>query len=251
MSLTANDTSLMTEEEAEAFWNRRTILMSSKEISDLCEKRHDNVMADIRHMFSELNIDPLEFQGIYKDSYGRSQTCYYLRKDMTLTIIAGYSIKIRKRIIDRWMELEAKENKRLSNPFDPGNPQHLRKVLLSYTEKVEKLEQRVEQLLPSENALNRIANADGSLCVTDAAKALQIRPKDLFEYLRGNGWIYRRAGSSHDVGYQSRVIDGTLEHKVTTVLRPDGSERVTEQVRITPKGLTKLAKLIPGTVREA
>ena len=90
-------------------------------------------------------------------------------------------------------------------------------------------------------ALDRISEADGSLCITDAAKALQKRPTDLFAYLRAEHWIYRRAGTAHDVGYQSKVEQGLLEHKVTTVTRPDGSEKITEQVRVTPKGLARLA----------
>lgn len=99
-------------------------------------------------------------------------------------------------------------------------------------------------LLPSVRALDRIAKADGSLCVTDAAKALQMRPKDLFAWLEKNGWIYRRAGAAHHLGFHSKTTAGLLEHKVTTVHRADGSEKVTEQVRITAKGLTRLAQLI-------
>lgn len=95
-------------------------------------------------------------------------------------------------------------------------------------------------------ALDRIAKADGSLNITEAAKALQIRPKALFQYLGAHSWIYRRAGSDHWLGYQSRVQVGDLEHKVTTVLRADGVEKVTEQVRVTAQGLAKLAKLFPS-----
>jgi hypothetical protein len=52
-------------------------------------------------------------------------------------------------------------------------------------------------------------------------------------------------GAAHDLGYQSKVAAGLLEHKVTTVLRADGTEKIVEQVRITPKGMTALAKLFP------
>jgi hypothetical protein len=62
-------------------------------------------------------------------------------------------------------------------------------------------------------------------------------------YLRTHEWIYRRPGAQSDLGYQSKVQSGLLEHKVTTVLRADGSEKIVEQVRITPKGLAALAKL--------
>ena len=99
-------------------------------------------------------------------------------------------------------------------------------------------------------ALERISKADGSLCITDAAKSLQMRPADLFSWLRQNCWVYKRTGNAHYLGYQAKVISGLLEHKVTTITRPDGSEKITEQVRITPKGLKLLAKLIQPVIQE-
>nr|WP_254601829.1 phage antirepressor KilAC domain-containing protein [Cupriavidus taiwanensis] len=95
---------------------------------------------------------------------------------------------------------------------------------------------------PKAEALDRIATAEGSLCVTDAAKALQMKPRELFNWLSGNQWIYRRTGSPNWIAYQNRLQAGLLEHKVTTVERNDGSEKVTEQVRVTPKGLAKIAE---------
>src|SRR5690606_39827052 len=106
------------------------------------------------------------------------------------------------------------------------------------------LQKSVEELQPKAEALSRIAEADGSTCITDTAKMLQMRPKDLFAYLEQNGWIYRRPGASTFLGYQSKITTGLLEHKVTVVTRADGSDRETCQVRVTPKGLTKLAMLI-------
>lgn len=103
-------------------------------------------------------------------------------------------------------------------------------------------ERRAIAMEPKVAALDLIATADNSLCITEAAKALQRRPKELFKYLRTEQWIYRRPGASFDLGYQSRVQAGLLEHKVTTVTRHDGSEKVVEQVRVTPKGLTYLAE---------
>lgn len=138
-------------------------------------------------------------------------------------------------------------------PADPmialGDPMALRGLLLTYTEKVLALEAANAELTPKAEALDRLATADGSLCITDAAKALQVRPKDLFSYLREHGWIYKRPGATHYLGYQTRTTSGDLEHKVTTVLRADGSEKVIEQVLVTTRGLTKLAKLLSPSVR--
>ena len=100
------------------------------------------------------------------------------------------------------------------------------------------------EMKPKARALDLIATSDGSLCITNAAKDLQMRPKDLFAWLSANKWIYRRTGGSGWIAYQDKIQSGHLEHKVTVVSRTDGSEKTTEQVRVTPKGLTKLAKVL-------
>jgi len=83
--------------------------MSSKEIAELTGKRHDHVMADIRKMLNELDIQSPEFSGDYKDDRGRTYECFNLPKRETLILISGYSVKMRTRIIDRWQELEARQ----------------------------------------------------------------------------------------------------------------------------------------------
>ncbi|MEZ7718910.1 Rha family transcriptional regulator [Haemophilus paraphrohaemolyticus] len=83
-----------------------SLTMSSREIAELCEKEHRSVLRDIDNMLSELEIQSAQFCADYIDSRGRSYRCFNLPKDLTLTIIAGYNVKLRKRIIDRWQELE-------------------------------------------------------------------------------------------------------------------------------------------------
>lgn len=110
---------------------------------------------------------------------------------------------------------------------------------------IEQQQAVIEQIQPKADALDRLALADGSVCITDAAKLLQMtKPKDLFTLLQREQWIYRRSGSTTYVGYQDKIQQGLLEHKVTEITRSDGSAKVTQQVRITPKGLAKLGQLI-------
>jgi phage antirepressor YoqD-like protein len=223
-----------------------TVTMSSREIAELTSKRHDNVVTDIKKMLVELGEDLLKFQGIYRDSMNREQTEFRLDRELTETLLLGYSAPLRRKVLIRLRELEGI----LADPAAALNdPSTLRTILLQNVEKVIALEAEVSELRPAQEALSRISAADGSLCITEAAKALQMRPKDLFQWLRQNGWIYRRPGAGHDLGYQSKTTAGLLEHKVTTVLKTDGSEKVSEQVRVTPKGLTKLASLIKPAVR--
>lgn len=149
--------------------------------------------------------------------------------------------KVQKQLVKGYFK--AKE---LIQNFDPmkslADPRVLRDLLLGYSERIVGLEEEVQEMKPSVEAYDRIAKADGSLCLTDAAKALQMRPKDLIAKLSSGKWIYKRAGNSHWLGYQDKVQAGYLEHKITEVTRSDGTTKITEQVRITPKGLAKLAK---------
>lgn len=103
---------------------------------------------------------------------------------------------------------------------------------------------QINETKPIVEAFDRISKADGSMCITDAAKALQIRPKDLFAWLQANHWIYRRTGASHWCGHADKLQQSVVEHKITVVSRTDGSEKTTEQVRITAKGIAKIAKLM-------
>ena len=85
--------------------------MSSREIAELCEKQHKNVLADIRKMLIELNIQPAEFSADYQDDKNRTYECFNLPRRECDILIAGYSIKYRAKIVDRWHELESKESK--------------------------------------------------------------------------------------------------------------------------------------------
>ena len=145
--------------------------------------------------------------------------------------------------------------RRAKNAVDPvavlNNPAAMRGLLLTYSEKVIELQSRVEEMRTDVEALEQIAEAHGSFTRTEAAKHLGIAPQMLCRWMTTNGWTYRRSGSKDDIAYQSKITAGYLEHKVSTGLRTDGTEWISTQVRVSPKGLTVLAKAFPKTARAA
>lgn len=145
--------------------------------------------------------------------------------------------------------------RKATRPADPvvmlNDNAWLRGTLLSYTEKVAEMQGEIEEMRPQVQALERIAISDGSMCITDAAKTMQVQPKALFGFLRAHGWIYTRQGCGEYIAYQSKLQSGLLEHKTTVVTRSDGSEKTTTQVRVTAKGLTRLAKEFQPVARAA
>ena len=81
--------------------------MSSMEIAEICEKRHDNVMRDIQATLTEDGKDALKFEGTYVDVQNKERPCYYLPRYECDLVVAGYSVKYRGTIIRRWYELGA------------------------------------------------------------------------------------------------------------------------------------------------
>lgn len=93
-------------------------------------------------------------------------------------------------------------------------------------------------------ALEKIADAHGSFTRTEAAKHIGVSPQTLIRWFRINRWTYRRPGSRDELAYQSKITSGYLEHKIVVGPRSDGTEWVSTQVRVTPKGLTVLARQV-------
>ncbi|WP_036234063.1 phage antirepressor KilAC domain-containing protein [Marinobacterium litorale] len=216
------------------------LTMSSREVAELVEKRHDNVKRTMESL-SEKGLIAFT-QTEEKATGGRPGTVYLVGKRDSYVVVAQLSPEFTARLVDRWQELEQQAQTHAAIDFN--DPAKLRGYLLQATEEIEKRDQKILYLAPKAEALDRIATADGSLCITNAAKDLQVRPKDLFNFLSHRKWIYKRTGSSSWTAYQDKIQQGLLEHKTTEVTRSDGSNKVTEQVRVTPKGLTKLARLV-------
>ena len=80
----------------------------------LLGKRHKDVLFDIRKQFEELEIQPADFSAQYKDSTGRALPMFNLDEEQTMILASGYNVKLRQKIIKRWMELEVSKPKELT-----------------------------------------------------------------------------------------------------------------------------------------
>lgn len=81
--------------------------MSSREIADLVEARHNDVVATIERLFSK-NLLRSSRKSRREATGGRPIEVYDLIERDTHLVVAGYSDEHRARVIDRWQELEAK-----------------------------------------------------------------------------------------------------------------------------------------------
>lgn len=93
--------------------------MSSIEIAELTNKKHSNVMRDIRSLL-EQGVNGFNFESVnYTDKKGQSRSMYNLTKKGCLILASGYNAVLREKIIDRWEELETGKATPMVKPKKP------------------------------------------------------------------------------------------------------------------------------------
>lgn len=118
-----------------------TASMSSREIAELTSKRHGDVMRDIRAMYEQLGESISA--SAYFDAQNKERREYTLDKSYSLLLVSGYSVPLRKAIIDRWEELE---NNAPALP-DFSNPEVITGLLVT-----------LQDTQQENNRLNRVCN---------------------------------------------------------------------------------------------
>jgi len=214
--------------------------MSSREIGDLTGSSHDNVLKTIRSLIQKGVVSSNETPYVHPQN-GQTYSEFLLSYRDTMVVVSGYSVELRAKIIDRWQELEARVIGQLQIPTSFAEALRL---AADQAEQNQQLRQVVQQQAPKVAAIQRLAAAGGAICISDAAKQLQVKPAQLFTWLQQNKWIFHRGGSTRWIAFQPRINAGLMVHKVTA-LKPDeetGADRAAFQPLITPKGLALLAE---------
>lgn len=201
-------------------------------------------------------VEGRDYTTITVRPFGRAEGNQGVRLEYHLTIEAAKHIAMMSgcdkgfEVRDYFLECE-RIAKQPPVAIDLNNPEFLRAALLTYTEKAIRLEAIVDEQQPKVDALDRISAAENLLCLTDAAKNLGVRRKDLIAWMFANKWIYRRVGNGSWVAYQTKMQQGLLEHKLQPIGFVDGRERVREQVMVTTKGVVSLAMHFASSAGEA
>jgi anti-repressor protein len=207
----------------------QNLTMSSREIAELTCKEHKNVTRDIRVMLDELNLDALKFEHIYFDAQNRKQTEYKLDRNLTLTLVSGYNIKLRHAIIKRLDELEE------ANQFKI--PQTLPEALLLAAELAKQNEETQRQLAiaaPKAEFADRIASADKGVQLGNFAKSVGIGPKKIFTILREIK-ILMSGGERHNLPFQEFIERGYFQVRQGSY-EANGEIRISHTPLITGKG---------------
>lgn len=223
------------------------IRMTSQEIADLVQSRHDDVKRSIERLVaSGVIIQPPMADEQSLDTLGRSRTTkvYVFEGDQgerdTTIIVAQLSPLFLGQVVDQWRFLKQQvlEMNKPSYMIEDDEKRALRwieerretKVLEA---KLNEATQVIEVMQPTVDAYELIAGKKGSMCFTNAYKYLSgIKLKEMKQWMYDKKWINKDRYSRDTIGYYQNM-NGYLVEKVTTH-QP--------QIRITYKGLAAMAK---------
>ena len=218
--------------------NQKT--MSSREIAELCEKEHFHVKRDCEVVFRGLNLDASKFGCTYLDSMNREQTEYLLDEELTMTLITGYSILLRNRVIKRWKELEDKASK----PIELSR-MDLIQLALAAEQENQALKNHVAVLEPKAQVMDVIADTVNTYSIRDSAKTIGIQESKLIDFMLKKRWVFRENSRHRRLcAYAQRVEQKVMVNKVSQVIACVEGDKVYTQARITAFGLTRLTALV-------
>lgn len=184
-------------------------IMSSKEIADLTGKRHDHVLADIRNMFTQLQIDSTEFSGQYKDSTGRSLPCFNLDKDLSVCLVSGYNVQLRMAIIKRWNELEAQAQPQFNLPTTFSQALLLAAQLEEQKEllalQVAQQQQVIEIQAPKAEVFDAVLDKSRTYSIREFAQRTGVKEKEVKNWLIEKRWMTGTSSTTYRPAAWSNV----------------------------------------------
>ncbi|MDB3108108.1 phage regulatory protein, partial [Clostridioides difficile] len=200
-------------------------LVESREVAELIEKKHDNLLRDIRGYkkiledSSNLRSQDFFIESTYINTQNKIQPCYLLTKkgcDMVANKMTGEKGIIFTAIyVTKFEEME-RELKEQQPKLPTTYKEALQQLLIEVEEKEQlQLENQekdkvIQLQQPKVLFADSVASSDNSILVGELAKLLRQNGIDtgqnrLFDWLRNNGYLIKRKGEDYNTPTQKSV----------------------------------------------
>ncbi|HHL2635680.1 TPA: phage antirepressor KilAC domain-containing protein [Yersinia enterocolitica] len=205
--------------------------MTSQEIADLVESRHDKVKQSIERLAlrGTIQLPPL---GEVKNHLGQSVAVYQVGKRDSYIVVAQLSPEFTARLVDRWQELE-------NQARIPQNLPDALRLAADLAEEKQKLENQLAIAAPKAQFVDSYVTATGSLGFRETCKLLHIKEPAFRKFLLDSEIMYLLAGKL--TPYAQHIDAGRFTVKTSENLT-NGHAFI--QNKFTPKGIQWIAGLL-------
>lgn len=202
--------------------------MSSREIADLVESRHDDVKRSIERLAIRgvIQLPPV---AEVRNHLGQNVSEFHICKRDSYVIVAQLSPEFTARLVDRWQELENRVG--IPTTF----PEALR-LAAEQAEQIQAQQAALAAAAPKVEFVDRYASANGSKGFREVCKLLGANEARFRLFLLERKIAYRLDGTL--TPYQQHIDAGRFEVKTGL---SHANDRAFSQMRFTPKGINWIA----------
>lgn len=226
----------------------KVLTMSSLELSLLAGIPHDEVMIDICEMLDDQGLEASDYMGGVKFE-NDNDLSFNLPKEEVFTVLEGYSISVRAKVVDRWNELESQiEKPTYTLPTSLAEALKLAAVLeskrLALTHLVKTMEEERSNVSEKVDFYDDIANTSELFNTGVIAKSLDTGKIKFINYLYKHK-ILMGAGNKRNLPYQKHLDAGRLKVKwITGTDRRTGERYIKPVPLFTGKGIIWIHELV-------
>lgn len=210
--------------------------MSSREIAQLCQKRHDNVCNDIRILnetYEKMGLLKIKDTLYTNEQNGQQYREYLLTKEQSIDLVTGYNRELRIAINRRWQELESSQSLALPNFTDPAAAAEA--WAKEYREK-QALAITLEQAQPKINFYDKVGDSNNLLIASKIGQSFKTNPMsavtlnkhlekfDVYNMAIKSGRVFKQWFVDKGFGRMVQNDNGYPQAKFTT----DGQQWITE-----------------------
>lgn len=206
----------------------KELTVTSIEISELVESRHDKVKQSIERLAARgaIQLPPM---GEVRNHQNQVVQVYQLNKRDSYVVVAQLSPMFTARLVDRWQELE---NQKLV----PTTFSEALRLAADLEEEKQQLENKLIEAAPKVEFVDRYVKATGAMTFRQVCKLLDIKEPEFRGFLLDKKIMYRL----NDVmtPYQRHLDAGRFEVKTGVT---QSSNYAFAQAKFTAKGVNWVA----------
>lgn len=220
------------------------IKMTSLDIAEIVEKKHQHIMRDIRNEIETLGEEigqSIFGRTSYTDKSNRQKPCYEFSKDGAMQLALKYDAKTRYKVIKRIEELESGQAQKAKPSYMIDDPvkraetwidEQKEKQQLETTNQM--LEQRVAEYEPKVTYVDEILKSKNTVTVSQIAEDYGMTGTEMNKVLHQIGIQYKTGGQW--LLYSSHKGNGYTRSNTVDITHRNGSQSVKMHTKWTQKG---------------